>query len=135
APKARTLDRRRVRFLQQLAVASIMREMRLPRFGNAARRLFSGVHVPVAQLDRASASEAEGYWFEPSRGYSPLTNFSSGPGAARQTPEADGAIHAAGERSAAVARDGYARHPFGVTLEGFQLFAGVRVEDADGSVL
>src|SRR5256885_1122091 len=26
--------------------------------------------VPVAQLDRASASEAEGYWFESSRGYS-----------------------------------------------------------------
>lgn len=25
--------------------------------------------VPVAQLDRASASEAEGYWFESSRGY------------------------------------------------------------------
>ncbi len=26
-------------------------------------------HVPVAQLDRVSASEAEGYWFESSRGY------------------------------------------------------------------
>ena len=29
-----------------------------------------GNRVSVAQLDRASASEAEGYWFEPSRGYS-----------------------------------------------------------------
>lgn len=25
--------------------------------------------APVAQLDSASASEAEGYWFEPSRAY------------------------------------------------------------------
>ena len=38
-------------------------------------RTFAGIAVasrlpvPVAQLDRVSASEAEGYWFEPSRGY------------------------------------------------------------------
>ncbi len=28
-----------------------------------------GIDVPVAQLDRASASEAEGYRFESCRGY------------------------------------------------------------------
>ena len=31
--------------------------------------LYSAADVPVAQLDRASASGAEGYRFEPCRGY------------------------------------------------------------------
>ena len=42
---------------------------RLTRRQNVGKCFFvNGSEVLVAQLDRASASEAEGYWFESSRG-------------------------------------------------------------------
>jgi hypothetical protein len=39
---------------------------------DVGRNVVYSAHASVAQLDRASASGAEGYRFEPCRGYCPL---------------------------------------------------------------